>query len=147
MCVKACKSTCWFSPRICSRTLMGCSRDGTLLPSMCMLTCAPLMTSSHSQGLVWEPTLRQSVSLFGEIFLVFLVGWIASISAGLAVGRVSRGHMYRAGGVAAFLLVFGGIRMQSGRGMWLKDISEWPVFYAYSSKPLARSSEALLERR
>jgi hypothetical protein len=54
-----------FQPRICSRLLMGCfdllgggvvsnpsaaSRCGSLLPSRFLLTCALLMTSSHSEG-------------------------------------------------------------------------------------------------
>ena len=37
-------------PRICSRTLMWYSRDGSLLPSIFMLTCALLVTSSNSEG-------------------------------------------------------------------------------------------------
>ena len=73
------KSIYWVSPRICSRTLMECSEGGGGgfgAPHQCflgtascdlvvMLTRAPLMTSSHSEG---KPIgERAYVSIAGEV--------------------------------------------------------------------------------
>ena len=76
----------WFSPRICSRTLMGCSEPHqcSLGTAPCyllfMLTCATLMTSSHSEGLVSAAiyailrTLVRGVSLPPNAELVGCIG-------------------------------------------------------------------------
>ena len=80
-----------------------------------------------AMGLAFQPTLRQTAALGGEISLVFLVGWVCSIAAGLLIGRVSKRHLYSAISVGTFLLIFGGIRVGTGRGMWLQDISTWPA--------------------
>ena len=88
---------------------------------------------SPAMALAFQPELRQLTAIFGEISLVFVIGWIASVGAGLLINRVSKRHLlvFLSCGVA--VLFYGGVRFGSGRGMWLQDIADWPQ----AAKPVA----------
>jgi hypothetical protein len=91
-----------------------------------------------AMGLARVYALRQLVSLFGEIYLVFWMGWLATISVGWGIVPNSRttkstcpnGHMVAFVTVTLFMFLYGSIRELSGRGFYWDDISQWPTTMA-----------------
>ena len=49
-----------------------------------------------------------------------------SVSTFVVANRGSRTHATAAVIVGVFVLLYGGVRVRSGRGMWLEDIGSWP---------------------
>jgi len=91
-----------------------------------------------AMGLARVYALRQVVSLFGEIYLVFWMGWLATISIGWGIvpnskrtkNTTSHGHMVAFVAVTLFMFLYGSIRELSGRGFYWNDISQWPTTMA-----------------
>ena len=81
--------------------------------------------------LAFQPELRQLAAIFGEISLVFVIGWVCSIAAGLLVNRVSKRHLLVFLSLGVVILFYGGVRVSTGRGMWLQAIDDWPQSVKY----------------
>ena len=128
-------------------------------------------TGNPAMGLTQVNGLRQTVSIFGEISLVFWIGWLGTVIVG-------SGELGEDGFIAAFLsgalpaishkshrrngvsnkntgffvattilmFFFGSIRELSGRGFYLQDISEWPITKA-NEAPLQVSCLTSAENR
>ena len=109
-----------------------------------------------AMGLAQVNGLRQVASLFGEISLVFWIGWMASIVAGIGIlcpphnqektpGRILPGHLVTFGKLTVGMFILGSIRERSGRGFYLQDISKWPATRA-NEAPLKVSCLTRTER-
>eukprot|EP00804_Cyclotella_cryptica_P027164 CCRYP_016077-RA/>CCRYP_016077-RA protein AED:0.19 eAED:0.19 QI:0/-1/0/1/-1/1/1/0/546 len=91
-----------------------------------------------AMGLSRVYALRQVSSLFGEIYLVFWMGWLATISVGLGIlpnpnmlrHSVPNGHKVAFTIISLLMFLYGSVRELSGRGFYLKDISQWPTTVA-----------------
>jgi apolipoprotein N-acyltransferase len=95
-----------------------------------------------AMGLAQVHGLRQVTSLLGEIYLVFWIGWIASILVGLGFvnspwsrpqqntsetrNGIPGRHLTAFLCVSLFMFIFGSMRELSGRGFYSVDISKWP---------------------
>jgi apolipoprotein N-acyltransferase len=96
-----------------------------------------------AMGLARVYALRQVVSLFGEIYLVFWIGWLATITIGLGIIQhpnktrhiIPNSHVVAFAAVTLFMFLYGSVRELSGRGFYLMDISQWPATQA-SEAPL-----------
>ena len=87
---------------------------------------SPLGDAGNPAGpLAFLPQLRQLGSLFGEVSLIFLMGWVASVAVGVATNNCSRGHLRAWAVVQLLILVWGGARMSWGRG-YEQNIYDWP---------------------
>ncbi|KAL3772643.1 hypothetical protein ACHAWO_013188 [Cyclotella atomus] len=98
-------------------------------------------TGNPAMGLAQVPGLRQIVSVTGEISLVYWIGWVASITAGLGVfyspsnrgrtkNRIADEHVIVFVTLTLAMFIFGSMRERSGRGVYLDDISQWPATQA-----------------
>jgi len=76
---------------------------------------------------VAAPTLLQFSSIFGEIGLVFGVGWAASIGAGLMVKRTSKLQFSFFVITLVTFLFLDGWRLTSGTGLLATPIQKWPL--------------------
>ena len=87
---------------------------------------SPLGDAGNPAGPVgFLPQLRQLGSLFGEVSLIFLMGWVVSVAVGVATNNCSRGHLRVWAVVQLLIFVWGGSRMSWGRG-YEQNIYDWP---------------------
>jgi apolipoprotein N-acyltransferase len=82
---------------------------------------------SPAMGLARVPALRQVASLFGEVSLVFVLAWSATIMVGLLHAKTTRKQGLVWAVVMTVLLTYGWFREGVGMGLYLQNIDAWPM--------------------